>query len=51
MVESNASEFPSIVQAARGSLPVPSAEVGVERLFSSVRDVLGVRRHSVKAEI
>jgi hypothetical protein len=31
-------------------LPVPSAEVDCERLFSGNRDTIGVRRHSLKGE-
>jgi len=39
-----------MAQAARDNLLVPSAEVGVERLFSGAWDVLGLRRHSMNAE-
>jgi hypothetical protein len=46
----NASEFPLMAQAVRDYSPVPSAEVGVERLFSDARDVLGLRRHRMNAE-
>ncbi len=48
--KANAFDFPLMAQAARDYLPVPSAEVGVERLFSGARDVLGLRRHSMNAE-
>ena len=46
----NAFEFPLMAQALRDYLPVPSAEVGVERLFSDARNVLGIRRHCLNAE-
>lgn len=39
-----------MAQAVRDYSPVPSAEVGVERLFSDARDVLGLRRHRMNAE-
>ena len=48
--KANSFEFPLMAQAARDYLPVPSAEVGVERVFSGARDVLGLRRHSMNAE-
>jgi hypothetical protein len=48
--KANAFDFPLMARAARDYLPVPSAEVGVERVFSGARDVLGLRRHSMNAE-
>lgn len=48
--KANAADFPCMAQAARDYLPIPSAEVGVERLFSGARDVLGLRRHCMNAE-
>jgi hypothetical protein len=36
--------------AARDYLAIPASEVPVERLFSSGRDILGVRRSSMKGE-
>jgi hypothetical protein len=36
--------------AAKDYLSIPVSEVLVERLFNSGRDILGVRRHSMKAE-
>jgi hypothetical protein len=36
--------------AARDYLAIPAAEVSVERLFSAGRDILGVRRYSMKGE-
>jgi hypothetical protein len=41
---------PTISQAAREFLPVPSAEVDCERLFSGNRDTIGVHRHFLKSE-
>ena len=38
-----------MAQAVRDFLPVPSAEVGIERVFSSGRDVLGLQRQSMSA--
>jgi len=48
--KANAVDFPCMARAARDYLLVPAAEVGVERLFSGARDVLGLRRHSLNAE-
>jgi len=39
-----------MARAARDYLPVPSTEVGVERVFSGTRDMLGLRRHSMNAK-
>jgi hAT family C-terminal dimerisation region len=39
--KANAVDFPCMARAARDYLPIPSAEVGVGRLFSGARDVLG----------
>lgn len=36
--------------AARDYLAIPASEVSVERLFNAGRDVLRVRRFSMKAE-
>jgi hypothetical protein len=35
--------------AARDFLAIPASEVAVESLFSKERDLLGIRRHSMKA--
>lgn len=43
-------EYPRMAAAARDYLAIPAAEVAVERLFSRGRDLLGVRRHSLKGE-
>jgi hAT family C-terminal dimerisation region len=42
--------FPTLSQAARELLPVPSSEVDCERLFSGNRDTIGVHRYSLKSE-
>ena len=34
-------------QVARDYLPIPLAEVDVERLFSEGRDLMGLRRYSM----
>jgi hAT family protein len=46
----NAFNFPLMAKAARDYLPIPSAEVGIEREFSNARDMLGLRRHCLNAE-
>ena len=43
-------EYPRMAAAARDYLAIPAAEVAVERLFNRGRDLLGVRRHSIKGE-
>jgi hypothetical protein len=43
-------DFPRMAAAARDYLAIPASEVSVERLFNTGRDVLGVRRYSMKAE-
>jgi hAT family C-terminal dimerisation region/Domain of unknown function (DUF4413) len=48
--KANTFQYPLMSQAVRDYLPVPSAEVGIERVFSGGRDVLGLRRHSMSAE-
>jgi hypothetical protein len=49
-LEANTFQYPLMAQAVRDCLPVPSAEVGIERVFSGGRDVLGLRRHLMSAE-
>jgi hypothetical protein len=39
-----------MAKAARDYLAIPASEVAVERLFSAGRDLLGIRRHSMKAD-
>jgi hypothetical protein len=36
--------------AVRDFLVILASEVAVKRLFSTVRDLLGVRRHGIKAD-
>jgi hypothetical protein len=36
--------------AARDYVAIPASEVAVERLFSTARDILGVRRFSMKGD-
>jgi hAT family C-terminal dimerisation region/Domain of unknown function (DUF4413) len=48
--KANTFQYPLMAQAVRDYLPVPSAEVGIERVFSGGRDVLGLRRQSMSAE-
>jgi len=43
-------EFPLMFAVARDYLPIPGAEVDVERLFNIARDILGLRRMSMSAE-
>ena len=43
-------EYPRMAAAARDYLAVPAAEVDVERLFNSGRDLLGLRRWSLSSE-
>jgi hypothetical protein len=47
--KANAFNFPLMAKAARDYLPIPSAEIGIEREFSNARDVLGLRRHRLNA--
>jgi hypothetical protein len=46
----HAYEWPLLARAARDLLPCSASEVDVERLFSSCKDEIGVRRHALKAE-
>jgi len=48
--KANTFAYPLMAQAVRDYLPVPSAEVAIERVFSGGRDVLGLRRQSMSAE-
>ncbi|KAJ5267683.1 hypothetical protein N7478_010491 [Penicillium angulare] len=43
-------EYPGMAAAARDYLAIPASEVAVERVFSTARDVLGIRRYSLKGE-
>ena len=46
----NKTEFPIMFAVARDYLPIPGAEVDVERLFNVARDILGLRRTSMGSE-
>jgi hypothetical protein len=46
----HAYEWPLLARAARDILPCSASEVDVERLFSSCKDEIGVRRQALKAE-
>jgi hypothetical protein len=48
--KANSSLYPIMSRVARDYLPIPPAEVDCERLFSSSRDLLGLRRHSMAPE-
>jgi hypothetical protein len=43
--------YPQIVAAARDYFAIPASEVAVEKLFNVEKDILGIRRHSLKADI
>ena len=43
-------EYPRMAAAARDYLAVPAAEVNIERLFNSGRDLLGLRRWSLSSK-
>lgn len=43
-------DMPRMAAAARDYLAIPASEVAVERLFSSARDLLGVRQYSMKGD-
>jgi hypothetical protein len=46
----NATQFPMMAKAAHALLAVPGSEVDIERLFYGGRDLLGIRRYSLKGE-
>ena len=43
-------EYPLIFQVTRDYLPIPRAEVNVERLFNIAREILGLRRALITIE-
>jgi hypothetical protein len=46
----NRLEFTCMAQVAQDHLAIPAAEVDIERLFNNGRDVLGIRRFSMKGK-
>lgn len=48
--QANEKLYPLMSKVARDYLPIPPAEVDVERLFNKGRDLLGLRRHSMLPE-
>jgi hAT family C-terminal dimerisation region len=43
-------DYPQMAAAARDYLAIPGSGVAVERLFNKGRDVLGIRRQSMKSD-
>jgi hAT family C-terminal dimerisation region len=43
-------EYPYMAAAARDYLAIPASEVACERLFSTGRDIIGIRRFSLHAD-
>jgi len=48
--KNNEAYYPRMSKVAREYLAIPSSSVSVERLFSTGRDVVGIRRYSMHAE-
>jgi hAT family C-terminal dimerisation region len=48
--KANTLQYPIMSQVARDYLAISIAEVDVERLFSSGRDLIGLRRHSLSPD-
>ncbi|KZW03138.1 hypothetical protein EXIGLDRAFT_589925, partial [Exidia glandulosa HHB12029] len=46
----HAAQFPHLSRFARDIFSIPGSAVAVERIFSSGRDVISVRRSSLKPE-
>jgi hAT family C-terminal dimerisation region len=42
-------EYPLIFAVVRNYLPIPGAEVDIERLFNIARDILGLRRMAISS--
>jgi hypothetical protein len=48
--KTHAKQFPCLSSVARDVLSIPGSSVAVERIFNCGRDVIGLRRHSLKPE-
>ncbi|KAK4698833.1 hypothetical protein P7C70_g7436, partial [Phenoliferia sp. Uapishka_3] len=48
--KTNACKWPQLARMARDMLSIPGSSVGVERTFSAGRDIISLRRQSMKAE-
>lgn len=48
--KANRLEFTCMAQVAQDHLAIPAAEVDIERLFNNGRDLLGIRRFSMKGK-
>lgn len=46
----NKTQYPQMAAAARDYLAIPAFEVAVESLFSSAKDMIGLRRHSINGD-
>jgi hypothetical protein len=48
--KANMLEYSCMAKVAQDHLAIPAAEVDIERLFNGGRDVLGIRRFSMKGK-
>ena len=48
--KTHSQQFPYLSSVAKDILSIPGSSVAVERLFNCGRDVIGLRRHSLKPE-
>jgi len=48
--KTHSKEFPNLSAVAKDILSIPGSSVSVERIFNCGRDVIGLRRHSLKPE-
>jgi hypothetical protein len=48
---SNEAFYPRLSQVAKDVLAIPIAQVGVERVFNTAKDVIGDRRHRLSAQV
>ena len=44
----HAKQFPNLSEVAKDILSIPGSSVSVERIFNCGRDIIGLRRHSLK---